>query len=544
MCQKDNLWFIIFFAACVFIMLGNLHGWNLDGPDEPRYAQISREMMETGQYILPHKNAETYPDKPPLFFWLIACASKPGGDVTAFSARLPSVIAALGMILLVYMFARKLYDPAAALLASFILFTSRKFFNVCLSAHFDPLLAFWILLALFLFYLGYEKKNSAGKYYLLSYVSMGCALLTKGPVGFVLPLLTIVVFLILKKDVSEIKNLGIGKGLLIILGMLALWLVPACLLGGSEYTHNIIFKQTFGRAVNSFAHKAPFYYYLLTFPSDFLPWTIFIPAAGMYFWTNRLKKTGILFPLVWFGTTFILFSLVSGKRALYLLPLYPAAALIMGKFFGDLLRMEAFGITALQKRLITIPGYMLFATLSAAGFFFIVMPAHMLQDFAPAKKALLPVAWCAAMGGIAGFLYIKKKHDIRCILRALAVLFMAMSLVTVVKIFPVVKNMDSGEPFFAKIQELVGPHDTLIASFKPERFNFFLHRYPIAVMRDSASLEQILQTSERVYYLTRERDYTDTPEDVRGMLKMLEKGKIGRHNYYLFVNKTGANTNA
>ena len=196
--------------------------------------------METGQYILPHINAEIYPDKPPLFFWLIALASKPFGDVTACAARLPAALATLGGILLVWLFARKLYDPLTALLAALILFTSRKFFSVGLSVHFDPLLAFWTTLALLLFYCGYEKQKGAGKYFILSYVSMGCALLTKGPVGFAIPLITIALFLVLKRDFSKIKDIALGKGILIILGMLALWLAPACILGGGEYSQNII----------------------------------------------------------------------------------------------------------------------------------------------------------------------------------------------------------------------------------------------------------------------------------------------------------------
>jgi len=402
MLQKNTLLFCIFFVVCGFIMLGNLGGWDLYGNDDPRYAQIAREMLETGQYILPHLNAEIYPDKPPLFFWFIALASQPFEDVTACAARLPSALATLGGILLVYLFARKLYDPLTALLASLILFTARKSFSVGLSVHFDPLLAFWTTLALLLFYCGYEKQNGARKYFLLSYVSIGCALLTKGPAGFAIPLITIFLFLILKRDLSKIKKLELGKGLLIILGMLALWLTPACILGGAEYTQNILFKQTFGRTVNSFAHKAPFYYYLLKFPSDFLPWSVFIPAACIHFWRNRTRNNNILFPAAWFAATFLVFSLVSGKRSLYLLPLYPAAALIMAKFFGDLLRMEAFDIPALQKRFIAIPSQMLFGGIAVAGV--IIMLAlldkmSIIQDLAPAKPVLFPVACLAAVGG-------------------------------------------------------------------------------------------------------------------------------------------------
>ena len=541
MLQKNTLHFCLFFVACAFIMLVNLSGWDLTYPDETRYAQIAREMIETGQYIIPHLNAEIYPDKPPLLFWLIALASKPFGDVTTFAARLPSALATLGGILLVYLFARKLYGPQAALLASLILFTSRKFFNVGLSVHFDPLLTFWITLALLLFYCGYEKQNGARKYFLLSYVSIGCALLTKGPAGFAIPLITIVLFLILKRDLSKIKKLELGKGSLIILGMLALWLVPACILGGAEYTQNVLFKQTFGRMVKSFAHKEPFYYYLLKFPSDFLPWSVFIPAAGIHFWRNRTKNNNVLFPAAWFAATFLLFSLVSGKRSLYLLPLYPAAALIMAKFFGDLLRMEASDIPALQKRFITIPSQLLFGALAASCAVIMIAPAgkmSIVQKLAPAQPVLFPVALLGVTVSVGAILYIQKKPDIRYIMRALMLSFMVTALVTVLSIFPAVENTASVAPFCAKIRALVGPDDTLLTSFDPERLNYSLHRYPIPIVIDRIALEKIFQSSETIYYLALKNDYENMPEQLKNMLTLLEQGQVGHSKVvYLLVNK-------
>ena len=171
--------------------------------------------------------------------------------------------------------------------------------------------------------------------------------------------------------------------------------------------------------VNSFAHKEPFYYYLLKFPSDFLPWSVFIPAACIHFWRNRTRNNNILFPAAWFAATFLLFSLVSGKRSLYLLPLYPAAALIMAKFFGDLLRMEASDIPALQKRFITIPSQLLFGGLAASGAVIMIAPAgkmSIVQKLAPAQPVLFPVALLGVTVSVGAILYIQKKPDIRYIL--------------------------------------------------------------------------------------------------------------------------------
>ncbi len=119
--SSDFINISILLLAGAIILFINIGGWDLWNPDEPRYAQVAREMMQTGNYLVPHINSEIYPDKPPLFFWLIALASKPFGDVTAASARIPSAIACLGVILLTYLFGRILYNQTVGFLAGLIL---------------------------------------------------------------------------------------------------------------------------------------------------------------------------------------------------------------------------------------------------------------------------------------------------------------------------------------------------------------------------------------------------------------------------------------
>ncbi|MEI6125857.1 MAG: glycosyltransferase family 39 protein [Pseudomonadota bacterium] len=539
---QENIKISAFLILCACIMLGNLGGWDLGGADEPRYAQIAREMLETGQYILPHINAETYPDKPPFLFWLISLAAKPFGDVTAFPARLPSVLAGLGSLVLVYFFAKKMYGPRTGLLAAAILFTSKEFFTTCLSVHFDLLLTFWTTLSLLLFYHGYVRAEGGKKYFILSYVSMGLALFTKGPVGFVVPLIAIALFLITKKEFRSFTAIELGKGALIIPGILALWLIPACIIGGSDYTQNILLKQTFGRTVNSFAHKAPFYYYMLQFPLDFLPWTVFIPGACIYFWKNKREKLDILFPLVWFAGTFLLFSLVSGKRALYLLPLYPAAAIIMAKFWEDVIKTGAAGGGAMQKKFITIPSYLLFGAATAGGVGAIIAlmgNLSFIQELAPLKSTLFPVACLFMAGGCAGIFFLRRKKDLKYCFYATAVFMVGISLLTVFSIFPAVKNFKSGVPFCEKVHELLGADTQLLASFQPDFFNYCLHKYPIPVERDIVALEKMFISSEKIYYLARENDYAEAPDEFKNMVAVLEKGKVGHTMIYLLVNRAG-----
>ncbi len=169
-------------------------------------------MRETGQYIVPHLNAEIYPDKPPLFFWLMALAAVPSGDVSAFEARLPAVLAGLGLILLTYLFAARLFDSGTGLLAAGVLFCCEQFFSTTTSSHFDTILAFWTTLSLLLFYIGYTRIEKGKPYMLGAYAAMGGALLTKGPVGLVVPLASMLLFVLARKEFGRIKDLHIGQG--------------------------------------------------------------------------------------------------------------------------------------------------------------------------------------------------------------------------------------------------------------------------------------------------------------------------------------------
>ena len=150
---------ILLFVSAIILFI-NIGGWDLWNPDEPRYAQVAREMMQTGSYLVPHINSEIYPDKPPLFFWLIALASRSFGDVTSASARIPSAIACLGVILLTYLLGRTLYNQTVGFLAGLILLTTAQFTWLALRANIDMTLTLWTTLALFLFYVGYTREKS------------------------------------------------------------------------------------------------------------------------------------------------------------------------------------------------------------------------------------------------------------------------------------------------------------------------------------------------------------------------------------------------
>ena len=123
----------------------NSGGWDLWNPDEPRYAQVAKEMMESGNWILPHHNNKVYPDKPPVFFWLIALSSMVKGEVTSFSARLPSALAAVLGVFLTYLLGSKLYNARAGFISALVLTTTVEYFWQGRRANIDMTLTLFFL---------------------------------------------------------------------------------------------------------------------------------------------------------------------------------------------------------------------------------------------------------------------------------------------------------------------------------------------------------------------------------------------------------------
>jgi len=539
--QNRNILILLLVAAAILFI--NLGGWDLWNPDEPRYAEVAREMVKTGNYIVPHINAEIYPDKPPLFFWLIALCSKPFGDVSAATARFPSALAALGVLLLTFLLGRKLYNPTVGFFAGLILIATTQFFWLALRANIDMTLTLWTTLAIYLFYCGYTREQGKNTCYLLAYLFMGLATITKGPVGFFIPLITMVLFLITQKQYRQFKEIKLIPGLLIILVIVALWLVPACITGGNEYTQNILVKQTVGRAVDSYSHKQPFYYYLVNFPADFNPWTIFIPSAIILFW--RKKKQGgtlnLTFPLVWFAGTFIFFSLVSGKRNLYLLPLYPAAALLMARFWYDVIEAAK----EQPAKLITIPFYILFGALALGSLGFGAVLAlgdktSLMSKFEIdlSNVPLYPMIILFLAGGVTGLVLLLKKARPVFSFALVAVIMLAGFLFSVVIFFPAINTFKSGKPFCERIAKIVKPTDKLVTfRFHPESFNYFMKRSPIPVIDEYKDLKALLVSPEKVYCLIHANYNEYASDEDKNLVTVLDKSQIGHREYYLLVNK-------
>jgi 4-amino-4-deoxy-L-arabinose transferase-like glycosyltransferase len=325
--RRRDLVALALLAALLFLpALGRRDLWN---PDEPRYGQVAREMVASGDYLVPHFNGRLYTQKPPLMFWSMAASGFLLGGIDETAVRLPSALAAIGAVLLVYWLGLRLFDRRSGWLAAIVFATCAKVMWQARCGQIDMLLTFLVLSAVCCWMKGRLDGKPAFSY--LFFILAALATLAKGPVGLLPPLLSILAFLLLTLDGAGFRDLRLGRGLLMWWGVVVLWLAPALLLGGDPYANDILLRQNVTRYVNPWGHHQPLWYFLQVLPVDFLPWSLFLPAAIVAGRSLDLeRRRHLLFLGCWVVVTVLFFSVSPGKRTVYILTCYPALALLTG----------------------------------------------------------------------------------------------------------------------------------------------------------------------------------------------------------------------
>ncbi len=501
---------ILLVGFCFFLFFFNLNQWDLWSPDEPRYAQVAREMVDGGDWILMHYNGSLYSDKPPLFFWLIAFSSHLWQGFTSFSVRFPSAFFGTLTVLITFLLGRSLYDSRAGLFSGLILATSFKFAFLATRANMDTTLTFFTTASLFCFIQWYHHWKSDGKEkrsikdYLIYgfYVGMALATLTKGPVGFLLPLFVSLIYLTLLKDWEGIKRMKLLPGMLLFLVIVLSWYLPALSKGGWDYFNETILRHSVGRFAKGMIHVRPFYYYLYAFPADFLPWTFFLPAAVTYGYSKERteKRKSFLFLLTWFAVIFLFFSLNKGKRDLYLLPLFPAASLMVGKAWNDFTFSP---VDPFKQK------WVLFPLLGLITLTFVIgaaIPWVVSIKFPSFLYYSLPAVLLAVGGSIAMFiLYRFKNYG--------TIFFLIVGVVaggffyTLRTIFPQMNPYQSARFISEQVRSQIQPGEKLATyGFETAPYNYYTEIIPILELGKEEALIHFLRSPERVFCLIKSRD--------------------------------------
>ncbi len=315
-------------------------GWlPLLEPDEGRNAEVAREMLVSGDWVTPHFNSLTYLDKPAVFFWLVAGSFRLWG-VSEWAARFPSALAALGTMLLTWFLARRMFGDDVGFRAAIILATSPLVIILSHLVIFDMTLAFLVTASMASFWL--EDASGFQRPWLdvFLFAAMGLAAITKGPVGFLLPLLSILVYQAIRRRFHERKRLRWGLGLGVFLAAALPWFI-AVSARNPDFPRYALWQESLQRFTSGQARRAGgFLYYVPVFLAGFFPWSLFLLFAG---W-NRLKRwreikqeaqTPVTFLLTWAGVIFVFFSISSSKLPAYFLPAIVPLSILMAKVWAE-----------------------------------------------------------------------------------------------------------------------------------------------------------------------------------------------------------------
>lgn len=320
----------VFLVAFAFYLLCG--AWlPVTDPVEATYALSAKEMLLQGDWLVPTQFGDPWFDKPILFYLLTTISFKLFG-VSAFAARIIPAFFAAASVTLLFWFTSRFTTRREGLLAALVLGSSLHFLVLSKLIITDMVLFFFSNAALVFFFTGYQEKASSRRWYLASYACAALAVLTKGPVGLVLPGMIVLAFLVYQKNLSELKRLLHPAGL-VVFGLIAMpWYGEMVNRFGADFVSTFFGLHNYLRAtVSEHPKDNVFYYYLVLFVLGTLPWSI-ITLRALYISSRACwKRTAdgwTVFNLFGIGIYLLFYSLMATKYPTYAFPaLFPAAIL-------------------------------------------------------------------------------------------------------------------------------------------------------------------------------------------------------------------------
>lgn len=325
---------ILVFLSYLFFMLGNSL-LSLTNPDEVFYAQTAKEMAMRHSWLTPYLFDTPQFEKPIFLYWLLRFGFILFG-ISSFGARFfPALFAIFGVIAVYLLGALGYRDPKKAFMSAFILMSSALYIGLGRTAFTDMIFTVFILLALVSFFWGYSRREKKMPGILLFFVFSGLAALTKGPIGFLIPIMTVVLFLLIKNDLRFLLYWGSFLGFAVFLGIALPWYMVMIDRYGQVFTREFFYNDHFRRIVEAEHHKFDtWYFYPFSMIAYMFPWSLFVLMALAEFFRN-LKcdpKDIHIFLACWIAVVFCMFQFAHSKLSSYIMPLFPALGVITGDF--------------------------------------------------------------------------------------------------------------------------------------------------------------------------------------------------------------------
>lgn len=529
--------------AAALVLLPGLGARDLWAPDEPRYGRIAEELRRlergAGDLVLLRLHGAPYTQKPPLYYWLAAGSGAPLGRVTEVAARLPSALAGIALVAITAWAGARLFGRAGAgAWAAAVLLSTWRFAELAGRAQLDVLLAACEATALLALWRVDRGELSARRGLVIAHLALAAALLTKGPVGL-LPLAVWAVFLAADGRAREWRRAVPAWGLALSIGPILAWIASATWLAPPGFFDEAVVHNVLARFLTGTAHVRPFYYYAVQLPLEALPWTLVWPFAGA--WLIRslrrpARADGARLLVAWIATFVVFFSLSAGKRGLYLLPAFPALALVVGGWLDA--RLARGGAPRWLPRALALAGAA--AALAGAA---LALRGGLELDLAPGFRLSAPAAAgmasvCAA-GVAAGA--VLARRGVQGGLAAVPATLAILQLLVFTTVLPGFDPEKSPRPLARAAVRAAGPEGP-IGVFDHEAATGGIAYYadrPVAAVPDPAAAERFLARPGAVLLVRRDR-WPRLARALPGAIERVAARRSGRRRTWVVRAAPGA----
>lgn len=455
----DILFLGALFGVFYFLWLGSYPFFT---PDEGRYSEVAREMLVSGDFVTPRVNGVAFLDKPALYYWLQAASMYLFG-IQEWAIRFFPALYGIHGCLAVYLAGRRLFSRRTGLISAIILASSPLYFGCSHYANLDLEVAVLITTSLLAFLVAAESQGkNRFALFIVAYIFAGLAFLTKGLIGIAFPAMIGGLWILLLSRWSLLRKMSLVLGIFIVAAINLPWFIMVQQ-ANPEFLHFFFVTQQVTRFLSAaeFNNPSPVWFYLPVIIAGFLPWTAFllqaIPQQIRKCWRAPQQQAPVLYLLVWAFVIFAFFSIPHSKTVSYILPVFPALAIIVGKYLAD----------AWQENKTTTG--LVFSVLQVI---FINILIAALVFALPYRWIDLPIPFTPTLFAV-GCELLASALLLTILLRRIRVpqLFYICSLTSAIMLLTFAfgakhLNMNSAKPLVLKLQPMLQPTDTVANYFK------------------------------------------------------------------------------
>lgn len=506
-----RLWLRVLLAVSLILLFVDLGGSTIWDANEAFYVETPRQMVQSGDYVNPSFNGQPRWNKPVLSYWVVAGFYQVFG-VSVATERLAIAVGAVLLVLAAGVIGRTIAGADAGVVAALALASAPRVMlwsrRIFIDVWFTALLA----LALMAFVLARARPERRTRWFLAMYAFLGLAMLTKGPVALVLPGFALAVWLTWTRRWAELGAFQVPAGLAIIVAIVAPWYVADYLQNGPAHLQAFFIGENVGRFSETVGvqSRGPLFYVpvLLT---DLLPWSLFLPAAALTAWRAARDDRRLL--LVWIAAFVGIFSLSSTKQDLYIFPIAPAVAALVGAL------VAAPSLDAAATRVARWGAGLTGLLLASAGGLFVWI--------AVVVRTLPELEWLWLAGAVLalGGLVVAASAARASLGRLAAGLGTTAVACNIVLVAGVMRPLEAYKPV-APMSEWLTAHagGAVVAHYKTPlpSMTFYLDR-PVTPVFDLDAMTALVGREPAVYVLTRPGDYAELERAIPGPWCVIER---------------------